>query len=45
VDINSEIETVTSARIRRIRLAAELGIAGQVALVVGSVVASLLQDG
>jgi Protein of unknown function (DUF998) len=45
VDINSEIETVTSARIRRIRLAAELGIAGQVALVVGSVVATLLQDG
>lgn len=45
MDTTTGIEAVTQARRSRIRLAAELGVAGQVALTSGWVIATLLQDG
>jgi vancomycin permeability regulator SanA len=45
MDTTAGIRAAPQARRTRIRLAAELGVAGQVTLVVGSVVATLLQDG
>jgi len=43
--ISTETEPITPARSQLIRLAAGLGVGGQVALTVGWVVATLIQDG